>query len=54
MTFERLPKTISPINYNLTINPNVNGKNFTGNIMIKLQVSLFILFKNEAFSFYLK
>jgi hypothetical protein len=48
MTFERLPKTILPLNYNLTINPNANGKNFTGNIMIKLQVSFFIEFKNEA------
>ena len=40
MDYERLPKSVMPINYNLTINPDLAGSNFTGDILIKIKVSL--------------
>ena len=39
MPFERLPKSVSPINYQLTVQPDFNTFKFNGNVVIDLEVS---------------
>jgi hypothetical protein len=43
MSFQRLSNNISPINYNLTLHPDLNGDKFTGNIVITIKVSFFYI-----------
>jgi aminopeptidase 2 len=40
MHFERLPKNVLPINYELTVRPDFNSYKFDGNVIIDLNVSL--------------
>jgi hypothetical protein len=40
MKFERLSKKILPINYNLTLCPDLNGNKFSGIAIITIQVRL--------------
>jgi len=52
--FQRLPKTIVPSNYNVTLTPNLQDFTFAGNETISIEVSyqilvILIMFTNEKY-----